>query len=553
MHASTPRLFGGSLWTLLTAWLMASTAGWAFSVAVSVYAFDRSGATAVGLVVAARLLPASVAATPAGWLIDRIGRATVVAGACALEALCLGATAAIMVAHGPLWPIVVLAAVMGAAATAPRPALEALLPALATTPEGLTRATAAWGAIDNGGFLLGGGAGAAAIAGLGAGAVTATAAGLFAIAAFLAGRLPWITATELDEPEAGGAGLTEALAGFRTLRQTPSLGTAFALLAGLLIVEGAVEVQVPALSIGHLHMGNGGPGELYIFWGIGGVLGSAVLLPLVRRRGYGLALLFGSLSFAVGVGVSGLDGVALALIAMVPAGIGMALVETGFMGLVPRLADDAVAGRMYALSEIAYSGAAGVGALIAPVLIRALGAPGSLVATSSTFGLLALGAFGTMARLDTGQEEATRVRELLHGVSFLSPLPLPRLERLVRGAQSVSIPAGTAIVSAGEIGHTFYVIDDGLVEVEEDGGRHGPGAAFGEIALLLDVPRTATVRAITDVELWTVTRRAFVAAVSAHEDVARLADATAREHLARPRLAGLESPTASPPDTKIPG
>jgi hypothetical protein len=118
-------------------------------------------------------------------------------------------------------------------------------------------------------------------------------------------------------------------------------------------------------------------------------------------------------------------------------------VEVGFMALVPRRADDAaLAGRIYALSEIAYSDAAGIGALIAPALIHSLGVPGSLAATGSAFGLLALGASGTMARLDTGQEEARRVRELLHGVSFLAPLPLPRLEPLIRGAQSMAVPAG---------------------------------------------------------------------------------------------------------------
>jgi CRP-like cAMP-binding protein len=136
----------------------------------------------------------------------------------------------------------------------------------------------------------------------------------------------------------------------------------------------------------------------------------------------------------------------------------------------------------------------------------------------------------------------------LHGVNFLAPLPLPRLERLVRGAESTELPAGTAIVTAGEVGTDFYVIDDGSVEFEADGRRVGPGSAFGEIALLRDIPRTTTVRAVTDVRLWTVTRRAFVAAVGAHEEVSRLADATIREHLARPRLADNPSPTAPSED-----
>ena len=542
MNESGPRLVGSSLRTLLAAWLLASAAGWAFSVVIAVYAFDRSGATAVGIVLAARLLPAVVAAPLSGALVDRIGRATVVAGACALQAVSIGASAAIMGANGPLWPIVVLAAVTGAAATAPRPALEALMPALAQTPAELTRANAAWGAIDNAGFLLGGGVGAASIAVLGTGAVTAIAAGLLAVAAGLALRLPWVTATETDEPEAETAGLADVLGGLRVLRDAPLLRTAFMLLAGLLLVEGAVEVQLPALAIGVLHMGNGGPGQLYIVWGIGGVLGSAVLLALVRRRGYGLALLVGCLGFAIGVGVSGADGSALALVAMLPAGIGMALVEVAFMALVPRLADDSVAGRIYALAEVAYSGVAGAGALLAPVLIRALGVSGSLAAGGAAFGLLALTASRMLGRLDAGQETASRVRELLRSVGFLAPLPLPRLERLVRRAESVAVPAGTRIVRAGEPGSDFYVIEEGSVEIEEYGRRQGPGDGFGEIALLLNRPRTATVRAITDVRLWTISRRAFVAAVSAHGNVKQLADTTIQDHLARPLVAGSQPP-----------
>jgi MFS family permease len=530
-----------SLRTLLAAWFFACAAGWAFSVVIAVYAFNRLGAGAVGAVLAARLLPAIVAAPLTGALIDRIGRASVVAGACALQAVCMGATAAVMGADGPFWTIVLLAAATGAAATAPRPALEALMPALARSPEELTRASAAWGAIDNAGFLLGGGAGAASLAVLSASAVTAIAAACLGAAALLALRLPWVTATRADEPEET-TGLADALAGLRMLREAPLLRTAFMILAGLLLVEGAIEVQLPALSIGQLHMGDGGPGQLYIVWAIAGVLGSAVVLRVVRRRGYGLALLIGSLGFAVGVGVAGADGVALALLAMLPAGVGMAWVEVAFMALVPRLADDAVAGRVYALAEVAYSGMAGVGALLAPLLIRALGVSTSLAAVGAAFGLLAISASRTLARLDIGQEEASRVRELLRSVSFLAPLPLPRLERLVRGATLLEAPAGTRIVRAGEPGGEFYVIEEGSVEIEEYGRRQGPGDGFGEIALLQNRPRTATVRAISDVRLWMISRRAFVAAVSSHQDVSQLADATIQDHLARPLLVGSQPP-----------
>jgi MFS family permease len=528
---------GGPLTRLLTAWLFASAGRWAFLIAASVYAFDRSGTGAVGLVTAAGVLPAVLAAPLAGTLVDRLGRAGVVAGACGLEAVTIGAAAAVMAAHGALWPIVVLAAVSSGAATAPRPALESLMPALATTPDELVRATAAWSATDNAGFLIGGGLGGIAIALVGAAAITAVAAALFALAAILALELPWVKATEADEPVDEEGGLREALGGLRALSHAPQLRTAFLLLAGLTLIEGTTNVQIVVLSISHLGMGNGGPGQLCAVWGVGGVAGSAALLALVRTRGYGMALLVGALVFAVGIGVTGADGVALALAAMVPAGLGFALVEAAVMALVPRLADDLVAGRVYALSEILYAGGSGVGALIAPALIHALGAPGSLAVVGGAYGALAIAVSGTLARLDAGQEEASRVRELLRGISFLTPLPLPRLERLVRHAEPLTVAAGETVITAGEAGHEFYVIADGEAEIVEYGRTQGPGTGFGEIALLADVPRTATVRARTDLNLWSLDRRSFVAAVNAHGDVSTLADATIAEHLARPRVA----------------
>jgi CRP-like cAMP-binding protein len=152
------------------------------------------------------------------------------------------------------------------------------------------------------------------------------------------------------------------------------------------------------------------------------------------------------------------------------------------------------------------------------------------------FGALAIAVSGTLARLDAGQEQASRVRELLHGINFLAPLPLPRLERLVRAAQPLTVPAGMAVITAGEPGAEFYAIASGDVEIVEYGRTQGPGSGFGEIALLADVPRTATVRALTDLELWSLDRGSFVAAVNSHGDAARLADAAISQHLARPRV-----------------
>jgi MFS family permease len=140
-----------------------------------------------------------------------------------------------------------------------------------------------------------------------------------------------------------------------------------------MVLEGTTDVQVVALAIDRLHLGNGGPGVLYLVWGAGGVAGSAVLLRIVRRTGYGRALLVGSLVFGLLLAVAGVGGVALVIAVMLPVGLGFALVEGSVMGVIPRLADDAVIGRVYGVTELLYSGAAAVGAALAPALIAWLG------------------------------------------------------------------------------------------------------------------------------------------------------------------------------------
>jgi MFS family permease len=354
-----------------------------------------------------------------------------------------------------------------------------------------------------------------------------------------------VTAQSAPESEEDPEGIRSLLAGLVAVARSPMLRAPYALFGGLLLLEGTSDVQLVALSLGKLGLGNGGPGLLYTAWGAGGMLGAAVLLIVVHRRGYGLALFVGGLVFAGGLAAVGTDGVAVALIAMIPAGVGFALVETAVVGLVPRLADDTIIGRVYGLSEILYAGAAGLGALVAPLLIDAFGAAGSLAVVGGAFAAGTLVAGRSLARLDVGQEEAGRVRELLRKISFLDPLPLPLLERLVRGARSAEFQIGTEIVRRGEPGEEYFVIEHGTVEVLEFGRRQGPGEGFGEIALLRDVPRTATVRAVSEVRAWVVTRSAFVAAVAGHREARELADALVAE-----RLAGARRATTAPPDAR---
>jgi CRP-like cAMP-binding protein len=111
---------------------------------------------------------------------------------------------------------------------------------------------------------------------------------------------------------------------------------------------------------------------------------------------------------------------------------------------------------------------------------------------------------------------------LLRSVPLLSALPEPLIERLAREATPVEVRAGVPIVREGEPGDRFYVVRSGQVSIL--GRTFGPGEAFGEIALLRDVPRTATAMAVTDVELVALEREPFVAAVTGHAPSAAAAD-----------------------------
>ncbi|MDQ2981462.1 MAG: cyclic nucleotide-binding domain-containing protein, partial [Actinomycetota bacterium] len=116
----------------------------------------------------------------------------------------------------------------------------------------------------------------------------------------------------------------------------------------------------------------------------------------------------------------------------------------------------------------------------------------------------------------------------LRGVPFLAGLPTPTLERLAEKLQPVELKAGTVVFRQGEEGDRFYVVARGAVDVVADGRKlasFGESYYFGEIALLHGVPRTATVTAASDVELYALERDDFLAAVTGHAPTAEQAGA----------------------------
>jgi CRP-like cAMP-binding protein len=220
-------------------------------------------------------------------------------------------------------------------------------------------------------------------------------------------------------------------------------------------------------------------------------------------------------------------------------GLGNTLVDVAGLTLLQRTAPPAVIGRVFGVLEMMLVGTIGLGAALAPLLIDWIGIRWALVVTGAFLPVLAALTWRKLVQVDAESEPPTEALRLLQPISFFAPLPAPTLERLASQAVPVDISAGTEVVRQGDPGDLFYVIESGRFEVAVDGaktGELGPGEFFGEIALLRNVPRTATVKAVADSKLLALGRHEFLEAVTGHAPSARAADAVVGARLDAARV-----------------
>jgi CRP-like cAMP-binding protein len=177
----------------------------------------------------------------------------------------------------------------------------------------------------------------------------------------------------------------------------------------------------------------------------------------------------------------------------------------------------------------------GIGSALAPALVSLAGNRGALIVTGLVLPIAALAAWPWLRGADDRAVIPRRQVTLLRGVPMFSQLPMTTLEEVACRMTPRRITDGAAILTEGEAGDTFYVLSAGSVEVTQHGTTlHllGPGESFGEIALLRDVPRTASVRAVDEVEVMVLERDAFLAVVAGDRLSRAAADEVVRQRLA---------------------
>jgi hypothetical protein len=215
-------------------------------------------------------------------------------------------------------------------------------------------------------------------------------------------------------------------------------------------------------------------------------------------------------------------------------GVGNALVDVGLFTLPTRIVPEALVGRVFGVFESLVALTVALGSLTAPLLVGALGIRGALFAAGLAAPTCVLLAWPRLRRIDDQMVGREGEIALLRGVPMLRLLPLPAIEGLATATEPSVVAQDGTVFEQGEQGDRFYVIAGGEAEVLCDGERLcvlGAGDAFGEIALLGECPRTATVRALSELRLQAVGSADFVRAVTGHRPAAAEAGETVQRKL----------------------
>jgi MFS family permease len=512
---------------------------WAIWVAILVFAYGNGGAGEVALVAVLQLAPAAVVAPLAASFGDRYPRERVLLTAYLLQAAVTGAMGVTLLAHAPVAVVYVLAAVANSAITLTRPVQAAILPSLSRSPAELTAANVAAGSIETTAILIGPAIAGLVLQALGPGPVFLGAAVLSFGGGILVAGLP---RQEVPERTPGMRGIrsafAETIAGFSMLAREEKARSVVVLLGSAAVLWGAIDVLLVILALDELSMGQSGVGFLNAAIGAGGVIGALLTALLIGRArlagpfGAGLLLWGGALA---AIGLLPLPLVALVLLAL--AGMGRVVMDVAGRTLLQRVSPDALLSRVFGVLEGIDNGSLALGSLVAPALLAVAGTRGAFVAAGLALIGFTVLSWRRLLRADAAGTVRPRELAALMGVPFFRSLPGPALERLAAALIPVSARAGTRIITQGHAGDRFYIISGGSVEVSIDGvpvRRLSAGESFGEIALLRDVPRTASIAAITELELLALDRHHFVETVTGQPIAAEAAEAVIHAHLDQP-------------------
>ncbi len=515
-----------------------NAAEWGVWIAMLVYAYDRGGAGAAGLVAVIQLVPAALFAPFAARLADRHPPARVLTLGYAGQAAAMGATAAALLLDAPLAVVYALAAVATCSVTITRPAQAALVPALVRGVDELTATNVVANWIESVSVLA-----APALSGLlialsGPGLVFAVMGGTLLVAAALAAPLtgpPGAAGAEVEGHEQSSA-FADAAAGIEEVTRHPQTRVLASVLGAQFVLIGALDVLFVVLAVDVLDLGGSGAGYLNAAFGAGGVIGIAWTVVLVGRARLAPPLLVASAAWTLALLALGLwQTAAGAFVLLAVAGAARAMLDVGARTLLQRTAPADLLARVFGVLEVLDAVGLALGSVLAAVLVSLLGPEAATVGLSVVLPLLLALAGRRLRTIDAHADVPVVEVALLRSIPIFSSLGAAELEGLARRLSPLDVAQGESVIREGQRGERYYVIADGELEVTQSSVpinlvRRGDG--IGEISLLASVPCTATVTALTPARLLAMDGASFMEVVHEHPRSDGVAQRVMRERLA---------------------
>ncbi len=498
---------------------MTEYASW---IAILVYGYSRGGPATVGFISTVQLVPAGLIAPFGAFAADHFRRDRVLFVSYLVQSVALAVVAVALVTEAPF--VVVLAAAIAYAMSFMfvHPTQAAILPTLADTPAELTAANSVSTFAQSAGAVAG-----PLIAGLllglsGPWLVFGVFSAVTLGEALLVARpsLPaW--AIRPERPMGARDVLHASLGGFRALNQDRRAGLLVLVLALSFSVIAALDVLFVAVAIDLLGKGASWAGYLSAAAGIGGLLGALATVSLVGRRRLmpyleGGAALSGAAVAAVGI----LPSVIAAPLLFGVSGAGGSISWMAGSTLLQRVAPEEMLARVFGVLQ----GLAVLGAVVSisgtAALIAAFGVKAALVIVGFVLIAVVAALWWPLSAIDReAQAPDAEALALVRSMPVFAALPPNVIERIVVDLVPVEIPAGQVLLREGDPGDRCYLIADGRAEVIRGGIRVDEsveGDLVGEIALLRNVPRTATLIALSPMRLFALDREPFLAAVTGH-------------------------------------
>jgi MFS family permease len=499
-------------------------------VAILVFAYGASGPGLVGWVALAQLLPAAVVTPFTSALADHFRRDRVLIGGYAAQALAFAAAGSAMVTGASLVLVYVFAAAAACALTVTRPTQSALFPKLSRTPDELTAANGLAGTLEGVGVVLGP-LGAALILGLsspGTAVLAGALACLFALALSGATDVPRAAAgapspaADRTRTESAASRHHSIVAGLGQLKTEPDARLVTVLLGLRMLTSGAMDLLFVFLALEVLATGAAGAGILNAAMGCGIVAGGAVTFALAGRPRMAAALALSAIVWGGAIVLlAATTAPWVATLITLVGGIGYASCDVLGRTVLQRVTRDELLGRVFgALEGFGLLGLA-TGAIAAQLLIESVGVRWALVVIGLVLPSTVVLARVGLRRIDGRMRVPLRELSLMADTAAFASLPAPTREIVARRSRWLTAAPGEVLIHEGDPGDDYFILESGRVRFTQGGhylrdlGKRGDG--FGEIALLRDVPRTATATALENCVLLAVGRERFLEAVTGHE------------------------------------